>query len=116
MTEHLGETGWAPQSCTLPTVERPVRAAEFDDLFARDVVDVVRDSEHRVRLELRPDPDVAARAAHLAVRETRCCSFFAFDLAVVDGGLALTVSTGPGHEHVLTGLATPADSRRGADA
>ena len=24
---------WAPDACTLPTVERPLRVAEFDDLF-----------------------------------------------------------------------------------
>ena len=25
---------WAPQACTLPTAKRPVRVAEFDELFA----------------------------------------------------------------------------------
>jgi hypothetical protein len=25
---------WVPQACTLPTVERPLRLAEFNDLFA----------------------------------------------------------------------------------
>ena len=24
---------WAPDACTLPTAERPLRVAEFDDLF-----------------------------------------------------------------------------------
>lgn len=24
---------WAPQACTLPTAERPLRVAEFDDLL-----------------------------------------------------------------------------------
>ena len=25
---------WVPEACTLPTVEQPVRVAEFDELFA----------------------------------------------------------------------------------
>ena len=27
-------TSWVPEACTLPTVEQPVRVAEFDELFA----------------------------------------------------------------------------------
>ena len=31
----LGRLPWvAPDACTLPTAERPLRVAEFDDLFA----------------------------------------------------------------------------------
>ncbi len=29
------ESGWVPDACTLPTVDQPLRVAEFDDLFAR---------------------------------------------------------------------------------
>ncbi|WP_245718914.1 hypothetical protein [Micromonospora rhizosphaerae] len=25
---------WVPEACTLPTAERPLRVAEFDELFA----------------------------------------------------------------------------------
>jgi len=108
---------WAPRACTLPTAERPFRAAEFDDLFAHDVVGVFgADASRGVRLELRADPDVASRAAHLAVREAGCCSFFSFGLDVGDGTLALTVSAPPAYQAVLTALATRAEARLGAGA
>ena len=82
MTENLhADDDWVPDACTLPTVERPVRRAEFDALFAEAVVGVTHESPQRVRLELRAEPSVAARAADLAVKETGCCSFFVFDLA-----------------------------------
>jgi hypothetical protein len=116
MTEHLTGDSWAPDACTLPTLERPLRGAEFDDLFARDVVGVVRDSPLSVRLELRPDPDAAARAAHLAVRETGCCSFFTFELAITEGTVALVISADDVHEPVLAALGARAESRSGAGA
>ena len=37
------EPSWVPDACTLPTVEQPLRAKEFDDLF-RDAVTAV----HRI--------------------------------------------------------------------
>lgn len=66
---------WVPQSCTLPTVEQPLRAVEFDAVFADAVRFVERPSPDRVRLELEPTPEIAARVVDLAVRETGCCSF-----------------------------------------
>ncbi|MGW3614623.1 hypothetical protein ACWD6N_33130 [Micromonospora sp. NPDC005163] len=65
MTEKraLGEGSWVPQACTLPTVEQPLRLAEFDDLFASAVLEMERVDRLRVRLELRPEPTVAGRAA-----------------------------------------------------
>lgn len=77
MSENLlAHDDWVPEACTLPTVEQPLRREEFDALFAQDVRSLVRESPNRVRLELRPDPDSAARAAGLAAKETGCCSFF----------------------------------------
>ena len=116
MSERSLAGDWVPQACTLPTVEQPLRAAEFDALFAHDVIGVVRDASRSVRLELRADPAVAARAADLAVRETGCCSFFTFDLAIGDGAVALTVSSAPAHEPVLAALAVQAESRAGTGA
>ena len=105
---------WIPESCTLPTAERPLRRAEFDDLFAEDVLMVQENSPLEVRLELRADPDVAARAARLAAKETVCCSFFRFDLVATDGRVAMVVSTESPHEVVLAALAERA--RVGASA
>jgi hypothetical protein len=96
---------WAPEACTLPTAERPLRVASFDDFFARAVRGIVRPGPDRVRLDLRPGREVAARAAELAAAETECCSFFAFTLTVSGGGLTLDVSVPPAHVAVLDALA-----------
>ena len=109
----LAADDWVPEACTLPTVERPLRRSEFDALFAEDVTGMEEVSPERLRLELRPDPDVAARAAGLAVQETGCCSFFTFDLSISDGTVSLDVSTGPRHAAVLAALRERAVSRIG---
>ena len=54
-----------------------------------------------VRLRLLPTPDVAATAADLLVRETRCCSFFSFSLAAMAGELVLDITVPAGYEGVL---------------
>ncbi|TMR07447.1 hypothetical protein ETD83_00220 [Actinomadura soli] len=100
--------GWAAEACTLPTAERPLREAEFDALFAEAVTAVQPDGPGRVRLELRPDPRVAGRAAELAARETGCCSFFTFTLTATGGALALQASVDERHNAVLDALAARA--------
>lgn len=114
MTSNLLGDDWVPEACTLPTVEQPVRRAEFDDLFAHDVLAVHRESTRRIRLDLRPDPDAASRAAGLAVKETGCCSFFTFDLAIADGTVSLGIRAAVAHEAVLAALAARANARLGA--
>lgn len=109
----LAEDDWATDACTLPTAEQPLRRREFDDLFAADVVAVVRESPTRTTLELRPDAEAAGRAAALAVKETGCCSFFSFDLAVAHGKVALSVGTAPAHQEVLAALSARAEARQG---
>jgi hypothetical protein len=104
---------WVPAACTLPTAEQPLRRAEFDDLFAHDVLGVNQMSPLQVRLELRPDPAVAARAAALAVKETGCCSFFSFGLTIADGTVVMTVSTEPEHRSVLAALGARAGATVG---
>lgn len=116
MTENLTGADWVPDACTLPTAEQPVRASEFDSLFAHDVLGVARESPQRLRLELRADPAVAARAAALAAEETGCCSFFTFDLTIADGAMSLTVSTAPSHESILAALGARAESLSRAGA
>ncbi|MFF4879379.1 hypothetical protein [Micromonospora sp. NPDC000668] len=110
----LGEGSWVPQECTLPTVEQPLRLAEFDDLFASAVVGTERVDRLRVRLELRPAPTVAGRAADLVTRETGCCSFFTFTLTATGGQLALDVAVPEGHVDVLDALAARAGLQEGA--
>ncbi|MGP4028734.1 hypothetical protein [Actinomadura sp. 3N407] len=103
-----GDAGWAPRACTLPTAERPLREAEFDALFGEAVTEVRRAGPGRVELVLRSEPDVAARAAGLAVRETGCCSFFTFALTAAGGALTLEVSVAGPHVEVLDALAARA--------
>jgi len=102
---------WAPDACTLPTAERPLRIASFDQFFAGAVRAVTRPGPDRLRLDLRPGPEVAARAAELAAAETECCSFFTFALTASGGGLTLDVSVPDGQVAVLDAL-----TRRATDA
>jgi hypothetical protein len=71
-------SGWVPASCTLPSVEQPLRVAEFDRLFRDSLLRWVR--VNRTRLDLVLDLDAEAAARSLAERETSCCSFFDFEL------------------------------------
>ena len=91
-------------SCTLPTAERPLRAAEWGDLLASAATGIRRTAAQQVTVRLRPDPAVAARAGDLAVRETQCCSFFTFGLIASGGGLELTVAVPAAQTAVLDAL------------
>jgi hypothetical protein len=104
--------GWAPRACRLPTAEQPVRVAEFDELFATAVRSVTRVEPSRLRLALDPDAAVAARTADLAVRETACCSFFAFTLSAAGGRLLLEIGVPAGQVGVLDALAERASAGR----
>lgn len=104
---------WVPDACTLPTVEQPLRAKEFSDLFRDATTAVERIDEGRARLVLRPEPPVAARAADLAVRETQCCSFFRFTLTATGGGLTLDITAPPGQVAVLDALVDRARTAAG---
>ena len=109
MTEKLPLTqgSWvdaAPQACTLPTVDRPLRAAEWEELFATGVTAVHRIGQERARMEVRADPAVAGLAADLAVRETGCCSFFAFTQTASGGRLTLDITVPPTQVPVLDAM------------
>jgi hypothetical protein len=95
---------WAPDACTLPTAERPLRAADFDELFAGAVLSIDRPDPARLRLDLRHDPEIAGRAAGLAAAETGCCSFFTFTLTVTGSALTLDVGVPATHVAVLDAL------------
>lgn len=103
MTDHRLDppTTSVPPACTLPVAEQPLRLAEFDDLLRRDVRAIHRIDAGSVQLELAPGPEVAARVAELAARETACCSFFTFTLTVAEGLLVLGIRTPPSYADVL---------------
>ncbi|MFC7479812.1 hypothetical protein ACFQX7_06905 [Luedemannella flava] len=52
----MTETAWAPEACTLPTAERPLRLAEFDALFATAAHEGERLSPTHLRLTLTGVP------------------------------------------------------------
>lgn len=92
-----------PEACTLPTVDQPLRNAEFDRLFAV-VTATDRLSSKQARIVLPSSPQVAAHAADLVVRETQCCSFFTFSLTATAGRLHLDVAVPESQVPVLDAL------------
>ena len=72
------DPAWVPDACALPTAERPLRLAEFDELFATAVRDVRRVTRTHARLHLAGADGLTAMVLDLAARETACCSFFTF--------------------------------------
>lgn len=102
----MPDTAWIPESCTLPTADRPLRVAAFDQLLTDAVLDTTRVTSQQLRLTLRPEPDIAARTAELAARETACCGFFTFTLTVTGDRLLLDIGVPPTQTAVLDALAT----------
>ncbi|GAA3347174.1 hypothetical protein GCM10020358_60930 [Amorphoplanes nipponensis] len=98
----------APDACTLPTADQPLRLAEFDDLFATAVRQVDRAGATRARLHLAGRAGLAARVRDLAARETACCSFFRFTATAraATGGEAviLDIEVPAAHADVLAAL------------
>ncbi|MEU4368967.1 hypothetical protein [Micromonospora chersina] len=109
------DDSWAPDTCTLPTAERPLRLAEFDRFFRDAVRGADRLSARHLRLELAGDARVEETARDLTARESSCCSFFAF--AVSRSGpdaLTLDVRVPAAHVDVLDGLGARAASAAGS--
>jgi hypothetical protein len=82
-----------PDACTLPTAERPLRLAEFDELFATAVRRVEQVNTTHIRLWLTGPAGLEATVRDLTARETECCSFFTFTVTGrrTDDGSALTL-------------------------
>ncbi|MEV6413581.1 hypothetical protein [Kribbella sp. NPDC051718] len=106
---------WLPQACTLPTVEQPLRIAEFDRLFTAGLRGLGRSAP--TRLQLRLDAATEATARELTARETSCCSFFTFDFTPApDGELLLDVTVPQAQVDVLDALAVRAAAAAGLSA
>ncbi len=105
----MAEMAWVPDSCTLPSSDRPLRVAEFDTFFAESLHTWRRPSAGLLSVVLNGDPDVR----DLIARETECCSFFTFTLGRDgEGLLVLDISVSAGHEGVLDALAERLGSPR----
>lgn len=100
MTDFLDLIEQAPEACTLPTVERPLRVAEFTDLFATASVTRISPTEATVMLP----PDSLPTARDLAARETACCSFFTFTIGATQDHVTMTIEVPDRYADVLTAL------------
>jgi hypothetical protein len=121
------ELAWVPvDACTLPTADRPLRVAEFDELFATSLRGIERPAHGgtRARLLLAGDETLPARVRRLVAAETSCCSFFSFTLAPVgteadleqgQATVALEIEVPAARTDVLDALLDRADTGRGAD-
>ncbi|WP_063009662.1 hypothetical protein [Nocardia kruczakiae] len=106
MTISPARNDWVPSACTLPTVEQPIRVAEFDRFFADAVRTVRRPNPHRLELILAPGAE--PRARDLAARESSCCSFFVFDVGAAEEGPVLSIGVPPAYTAVLDAFAARA--------
>lgn len=91
----------------MPTAERPLRIAEFDELFRSSLVGVEQVAATRLRLRMTGAAEETAR--ELAARETSCCSFFGFEFTADGAELIVEITVPDAQARVLEGLAVRAD-------
>jgi hypothetical protein len=101
----MRDLAWVPQSCTLPTKERPLRIAEWDALFCERLISLSRPEPLLLRLALAGGQGAEERLRDLVEREGGCCSFFAFATTPGEDLIGLDISVDPAHEAVLNALA-----------
>ncbi|WP_410875556.1 hypothetical protein [Nocardia sp. A7] len=102
---------WVSDACTLPTVEQPLRVAEFDRFFAESVHSSTRIGPTRLDLHLTADAEAVGR--DLASRESSCCSFFTFDFDTTDDGLVMQVGVPAAYVEVLDAFAARTETTNG---
>jgi hypothetical protein len=103
---------WVPESCTLPTVEQPLRVAEFDHLFATAVGPAERLGPTGLRIPLPVGDEVVSTARELVDRETGCCSFFSFDVRPSSAGTELEVRVPESQTAVLDAMQQRVEAAR----
>ncbi|MFP1153678.1 hypothetical protein ACK280_16410 [Mycobacterium sherrisii] len=96
---------WVPSACTLPEPQRPLRVAEFHELFSH-VRQVTRPQPTRLELLLPHHVEAAARL--LAEQESKCCSFFSFAFHVTGTDVLMQINVLPPQTEVLDALQTRA--------
>ncbi|GAB2488034.1 hypothetical protein [Nocardiopsis aegyptia] len=100
----MSDLAWVPQSCTLPTEERPLRVAEWDALFSEQLRSLSRPGPLHLRLDLAAGRGVQERVRDLVERESGCCSFLTFTTTPGPGLVVLEVAVDQTHEAVLDAL------------
>ncbi|WP_280340277.1 hypothetical protein [Nocardia neocaledoniensis] len=113
MTISPTPSDWVPDACTLPTVEQPIRVAEFDRFFAESVRQIDRPAPTRLTLHVVEGAEEAGR--DLAARERSCCSFFTFGFDTADAGTVMTVDVPATYVTVLDAFAGRVAAAIGAD-
>lgn len=93
---------WVPETCTLPTAQRPLRLAEFDGFFFSAARWYRRTLLTRLDVAIRPDAESAGRI--LAERESGCCSFFTFGFEPAGADVVIRISVPDGQVPVLDAL------------
>ncbi|WP_329191852.1 MULTISPECIES: hypothetical protein [unclassified Streptomyces] len=104
----MSDLSWVPQSCTLPTEERPLRVAEWDALFAEQLTSLSRPQPLHLRLDLAGGEGVEDRVRDLVARESGCCSFFTFTTTPGQDLIRLDICVDQVHEPALDSLAARA--------
>ena len=89
-----------PEACTLPTIEQPLRVAEWDAALASAMGPPRRASPGRLEVVLA----AAAATRDLVARETACCSFFTFTVTPCAEGVELVAEVPAAHVAVLDAM------------
>ena len=96
----------------MPTVEQPLRLAEFDDLFGSAVRPAERLNLTDLRIHLPAGAETVSTVRELVARESACCSFFSFDVRSLSGETELAVEVSEAWIAVLDAMAQRAESAR----
>ena len=105
-------TDMVPDACTLPTAERPLRTAEFEELFGA-LHRGERLSPTHLRLSVTGDDEREAAVRELTRRENECCTFFGFTVTrVAPAEIRLDVEVPAAYRDVLDALEEMAHAKR----
>lgn len=94
-----------PDSCTLPSQQRPLRLAEFGALLTQAIA-VERGDQRNLHFFFDDSDGLDARIRDLAHREANCCSFFEFHVAHKKDQVMLGITVPHQHTGILDSLQT----------
>ena len=98
-----------PIACTLSATDYRARMAEIATLSC----EALRHAERRgLTLDLRYEPEAAARVRRLVEQERACCAFLRFELHEDAEEVRLLVTAPPGAEEAVPGLLFELTGRR----
>jgi hypothetical protein len=95
-----------PIVCTLTPGDAYDRVSEWRDFLAGSVLSAAVVGDTELRLALDPLPESLLCAVDLSQRETACCSFFDFSLAISDSSCTLVIRVPPDAAPILRDFAT----------